>query len=704
MRSEDTSVLEGQLEEVKVTDLTEIGKKYRDILAMGDKPGEKRDGDKIERRSSEDEIPQFLRFSVHISPQSVVSSVSQSNDVHLSVSVPSIHYTHSVNLVREVEMFVSEFQQLSRAVMESFSSAAVGVAKGIVNEKSQFAEQLSTSLGPRAIHSSMFHSVGVPPEIETTDAPLDSAPRDHLYLDILVQSPVITLPSSLHGDKCLVAYLGEISVKNSFGSGGITDSLSKSIAGNLQPEREILTVKIDRMSLHATQDVRSRELLVASGGRSSQGKWWKVLDETSVVVKIDRKVGGRVGEGEKIDSAGAGGSTENIANGEGTDFDIKSELWTIGETSDDRDGGGKGERQTPSVWVSETDPSVPADVVVTGEICDHLLISLPKEVFDQIRVTLKHGLYKPTSQKRKTQTEEGEASLSNHQAKRSNSVTSSQSSQGVPKSEQSVKATSDSPQTVAVNFSLPRLSLQLKHTIGSKEKDLVFISFEEFTANCHKSEPHTTSVEIALKSIIIEDLIQDKESEYRYILASSTKPFTGISPMRSAASSFGLQRLSISPSHLSHPLLPFSHLMSSTPRVAPSLDSASPLRSFTPHNFRGETGKTSLRPDPTGSVREQSTQLSRSETSFATPKTSLRHPSRIASSSQEVKISVSEPSFPDDSDECEMTGSTLRPEGSSHGSSLRGNTSGDVMGLLSIKAVSIDKEHPHFTKRFNSVS
>ena len=706
-RSEDTSVLEGQLEGVKVTDLTEIGKKYRDILAMGDKPGEKRDGDKIERRSSEDEIPQFLRFSVHISPQSVVSSVSQSNDVHLSVSVPSIHYTHSVNLVREVEMFVSDFQQLSRAVMESFSSAAVGVAKGIVNEKSQFAEQLSTSLGPRAIHSSMFHSVGVPPEIDTTDAPLDSTPRDHLYLDILVQSPVITLPSSLHGDKCLVAYLGEISVKNSFSSGGITDSLSKSIAGNLTPEREILTVKIDRMSLHATQDVRSRELLVASGGRSSQGKWWKVLDETSVVVKIDRKVGRGVGEGEKIDSAGAGGSTENIVNGEGTDFDIKSEPWTMGETSndrEDRDRGGERERQTPSVWVSEADPSIPADVVVTGEICDHLLISLPKEVFDQIRVTLKHGLYKPISRKRKTQTEEGEASLSNYQAKRSNSVTSSQSSQGIPKSEQSLKVPSDLSQTVAVSFSLPRLSLQLKHTIGSKEKDLVFISFEEFTANCHKSEPHTTSVEIALKSIIIEDLIQDKESEYRYILASSTKPFTGISPLRSAASSFGLQRLSISPSHLSHPLLPFSHLMSSTPRVAPSLDSASPLKSFTPHNDRSKTGKASLRPDPTGSVREQSTRLSRSETSFATPKTSLRHPSRISSSSQEVKISISEPSFPDDSDECEVTGSTLRPEGSSHGSSLHGNTNGDVMGLLSIKAVFIDKEHPHFAKRFNSVS
>ena len=224
-RSEDTSVLEGQLEGIKVTDLTEIGKKYKDILSMGNQPEQKAVGERIKRTGSEEAMPQFLRFSVHISPQSAISSLCRSNDVHLSISVPSIHYTHSVNLVREVEMFVSEFQEISRAVIESFSSATVGVAKGIVNEKSQFAKQLSTSLGPRGMQSA-FHPTRIPPEIETVDAPLDSTPCDHLYLEILVQSPVITLPSSLHGDKCLVAYLGEISVQNSFGREGLTDSLS----------------------------------------------------------------------------------------------------------------------------------------------------------------------------------------------------------------------------------------------------------------------------------------------------------------------------------------------------------------------------------------------------------------------------------------------------------------------------------------------
>ena len=691
-RSEDTSLLEGRLEGITVGDLTKIGRKYRDILTMGERPQERMEEEEKRRSDSSDDVPQFLRFSVHISPQSVPACAPLSSDVNVSVSVPSIHYTHSVNLVREVETFVSEFQELSRAVIESFSSAAVGVAKGLVNEKSQFAEQLSTSLGPRSMHPSLFHSMGTAPAIETVDVPQDFTPLNHLYVDILVQSPVITLPSCLHDDKCLVAYLGEISVKNSFSHQNLTDSLLTSMVGPLITERETLVIKIDRMSLHATHDAKSRELLVASGGRSSLGRWWKVLEETSIVARINRRVGGR--------ERGGFDDETREAEGEEIDFEIGPELERRrGEDSREQE---KGERHTPMVWVSGAESAPSADVVVTGEICDPLLVFLPKDVFDQIRITLKHGLYKKPSRKRKRQVRDGGPSLSSHHPSRIlNSAASSLSSR--PKSEQSLKSEAEShqPQTVAFSFSLPRLSLQLKHTIDSKEKDLVYISFEEFRANCSKSEPLLTSVDLALKSIVIEDLIQEKESAYRYILASSTQPFTGISPLRSA-SAVGLQRLSLSPSHLTHPLLPLSHLMSSTPRVAPSVTTDSPLRSFSPHNNRDETSQTRVRPDTTGGVEHEQTRLSSSETGFMTPKTSFKRPLMTRGpAGQAVKMTVSESSFADASNECEETGSTLKDSGGSHGNNCLG---GDAAGLLSMKAMFVDKGHPQFSNKFDSVS
>ena len=736
-RSDAISLLEGQLERVTARDLTEAGRRYRDILTMGDRPTEMRETEREmrERGSSEREMretessereggraqqslhdsSQSLSFSVHISPRS--HSLPQSNNVHVTVFVPAIHYTHSVNLVHEMEKFVSEFQTISRAVMESFSSAAVGVAKGLVNEKTQFAETLSTSLGPRSMHLSTFRSTSLgahsmqlstfhPTEgldIETTDGPLEWAPHDHLYVDILVQSPVITLPSSLHGDKCLVAYLGEISVKNEFGHGNLTDSLSTSMEA-LLCEREILTIRIDRMSLHATHDVGSRQLLVARGGRGSEGRWWKVLDETSVVVKVDRRIGGG-SEGEKEVRP----KKEEIRSE--TEFELNSDPLSERDTL-------FSEQATPQVAIGNPQTAVGSlpDVVVMGEICHPLLITLPKEVFDQIRVTLKHGIYRPTTsggRRRRKQAKENEkvSSLSNSQyGVSSQSVTSSQSSQGVAnEASQGSRGRDESPQSVTVNFSLPRLSLQLKHTIDTREKDLVYVSFEEFTAECVRSEQHITSLELALKSIIIEDLIQEKESEYRYILASSVKPFTGISPLRSG-SSLGLQRISISPSQLSHPLLfPLSHLMSSTPRVAPPLATDSPLRSFTPHNDRGEeTSQTGLRHQHPGqhhsSLSYPETGLTTPKTGLTTPKTGLRVPT-VATSDRMREKEANVSFVINDDEECEITGSTLREDSGGHrGDGFHGNLSGNGEGLLSIKATFVDKRHREFSRKYNSVS
>ena len=738
----------------------------------------RRDGEG-ERRDS-DMVTQFLRFSVHITPHppTLPSLPHSSNDVHLSLSVPSIHYTHSVNLVREMERFVSEFQELSRAVMTSFSSAAVGVAKGLVNEKSRFAETLSTSLGPRSIHPTPFHPAGGP-EIRPTDDPLEVAPRDHLYVEVLVQSPVITLPSSLHGEKCLVAYLGEISVMNEFTSENMADSLSVSL------ERETVTIRIDQMSLHATHDSRSRELLVSSGGRRSEGKWWKVLDETSIVAKIDRRIGGEAERGHvrvegeeedeeeegeevkrsKVDgvakrSGRIGGEGERGHVGEDdrervtkgnrvhfeeelakrkrgkreeigrVDFEdevaakrsrveceTESEMEEEGMSEEDEERE-REEGATPTVHVSgqiETETESTADVVVSGEICDPLLISLPKEVFDQIRVTLKRGLYKPISRKRRRQGVVGAKSAPSLMVDSSNSATSSQSSQGVLKSgrHHRSKGRVDATRTVAVSFSLPQLSLQLKHTIDAKEKDLVYVSFEEFSAKSVKTERHMTSVELALKSIVIEDLLQEKESVYRHILASSTRPFTGISPLRSG-SAIGLQRLTISPSHisqLSHPLLPFSHLMPSTPRVAPPPTTDSPLRSFTPHDERGKPRQTGLRPERPRSVGLQHPRPSKSETGFTTPKTGLPRPSSLTTAGESSTSGGgvhSELGYYDDSEEdCEVTGSTSREgEGSHHGNDHHGNLSSSDAGggLLSIKAMFVDKAHPQFASKYNSVS
>lgn len=701
--SNDTS-LEGSLTGIEIEDLTPIGKKYRDILTMGSRGGGregrteegKREGTKNERGTEgarrksdmsggglcDNDQLQHLHFSVHISPQVTGWSPSSANDVHVTVFVPSILYTHSVNLVYELEMFVAEFQQLSRAVMESFSSAAVGMAKGLVKEKSQFAEQLSTSLGPRSTKFFSIHSPGGP-EIEATDAPLTFSTRDRLYLNICIQSPVITLPSSPHHDKCLVAYLGEITVENEFISNDLTDSLSTSVI-DLPPEKERLTLKINNMSLHATHDTKSRALLVANEGSDilgSSGKWWKVLQETSVIVQIERRLGGTMenGEGQTFTGVKCGEDPPTI------------------EVSGVKDDGVDGTE------LSDSSAAAAADVTVTGRICDPLLVRLPKEVFDQIRVTLKHSIHRNVPKRRK-----GDGSSLTEKLKHSRTVEN-------PKSEFSLKSetcaeTTDRLPSISASFSLPRLSLELKHTIGSKERNLVYISFDEFIVQCRKSDPHVTSIELALRSIVIEDLLQEKESEYRYLLASSSKPLRGPSRAPSTSPPLSLQGLSLSPAHLSpltRPLLTLSHLMSSTPRVPLVTDS--PLRSFTPQHNTG-TSHTSSNPELTGDKHDHSFSHAHTETSFTTPKTSFKKQyaskvsglasHRIRAISPETSSTSQKTCF---KDEREEAGSTLLEDAGCHSNSNHSNLS-DVAGLLSIKAMFVHKDCPEFESRYNSVS
>ena len=536
--------INGKLEGIQVTDITPSGRNYPDIVSMGlQSDGVLKPETSVAESVhglafSTDQRPKCLSFSIHRSPRSFPSvTANQSYDVHLSAFVPSIHYTHSVNFVYEIEMFVSEFQLY---LTNSFKSAAVGVAKGFVREKSQLAEGLgklstsfgSTSFSRTSMHQSSFLSERI--EADETDTGLPFHSGDRLYFDISVQTPVIVLPSSIHSEECLVSHLGEISVKNEF----VQRSEMSPTEGTLpltsfvvSPEIDRMVLRISNMSLHAARDKASREWLVSKHKDVSippSDKWFKVLKETTLMVQIDRCLG------------------DQRCN-------ISSESTKLAEDLEATDNH---------------------DVVISGKICEPLLIRLSKEVFDQVKSTLKHGLRRKTRPRTFTEQRmkmEGvQKSGSFNRTVRFSSIVQTHSGEAL-----------ESLPNIFASFSLPKLSLELKHTIDGRERNLVYISLDDFSIQCSVSEPHAASIDLTLKSIVIEDLLQPENSEYRYLLASSSKPLPFLSPVPSP--SVSLRRLAKPKglgSSITRHLLPMTHLMS-TPRTHPT--SKSPLRSFSPY-------------------------------------------------------------------------------------------------------------------------
>ena len=302
--------INGRLEAIQVTDITPSGKKYPNIVSMGLQNGGilKPDNSVAEGvpRLDVGKEPQCLSFSVHRSPQSFSpATANQSYDIHLSGFVPSIHYTHFVNFVYETERFVSEFHLY---LTNTLTSAAIGVAKGLVRDKSQLAEglgKLSTSFGPALASKQSVNQSSVlsdRTELEETDVGLPFWSRDRLYFDISIQTPVIVLPSSLHSDECLVAHLGEISIKNEFVRQSEKLSSNEEEGTSLSSsavysEIDRMVLKISNMSLHAAGDKASREWLVTeykNGGPSPSDKWSRVLKEATLMVQIDRRLGNQI--------------------------------------------------------------------------------------------------------------------------------------------------------------------------------------------------------------------------------------------------------------------------------------------------------------------------------------------------------------------------------------------------------------------------
>jgi len=510
-------LIKGNLDGVCVTDLTLTGKKYSNIISMGTK---------FDKTQETDE--NILSFSISRSYRSKNLLLSELySDVHLKVFVPSIIYTHSVNFVQEMEIFISEFRSYSKIVTESFKTAAVGVAKGLVSKESQLARGLTK------LHMSFGQSLMKPhqsfnsddfSDYDETDLPTTpTKTKDQIYFDFSINSPVIILPSSLKKEECLVAHLGQIAINNSY---MYVDSNNSDVQETVIDR---VCVEISRVSLHATKDLKSRTDLLSCSQEhsilSQNPKCFKVLRETTAKLQVDRKLGG-------LDS--------------------------------------------------ET------EIIINGEICNPLLVKLPKEVFDQIQKTLKHGLRRKLSKSHSHSTDSTGGNQSNVD--------------GSP-----IESNGDPLPNITASFSLPKLSLELKHTLEGKEKNLVYVSFDGFSAYVKKREPYVMACDLSLKSIIIEDLLEPEHSEYRYILASSIQPLPMMSPMNTPSKSLGTLSMSASYNSLSRNFFPLSQLMS-TPKP-PMKTLPSSLKSFDPHSVdtagpgglsEGQEGSTTLTDEPSG--------------------------------------------------------------------------------------------------------
>ena len=489
--------ISGYIEGSKVTDLTVIGRKFSNILSLGT-CREGQDHDMITTMMTSYDSLKKLSDCVSFSITKTQRNCDNF-DIKISAHVPSILYTHSTNFIQEMEIFTQKFLEYFDDIKDSMRSAAIDVAKGLVSEKSQIADGLN-KLSSTFVGSSL-HSIPKE-EDETSNFGIDC-----VHLDVLIKSPVVVIPNNLSSEDTLIAHLGEISVKNEFLNMSDQTIEQEMLHGFVLSSDKIekVTLHVSNMTLHSSQDPASRDWLVSELQDDTpivSGQWRQIIKKTSFVFKLERALG-----------------KSNVSNrSHSSDMSSDEEI----------------------------------DVKIGCFFPSPVHVTLPNQVFTQIKSTLKNGIYKPVV------------------------IADSKASSNIAAAHHSVKekkltsfAEEKLPKIFA-SFSLPRLSFEIKHLIGHEEKQIVFISLDDFFARCYKVSPFYTCFELALKHFIIEDLLQTDET-YRYILSSTYKPLPFKSPVATPSSTI----LGISPRQL----LPLTKLISSP---KPPQNLYSPLASFDP--------------------------------------------------------------------------------------------------------------------------
>ena len=533
----------GQLCSVCVKDLTNVGQKYPLIFSSG--LGSTSAASTITDGQNNKEPEVALSFTIS---QYFTGSCSE---YHIDVLVAAMCYTHSTNFVSEVELFISEFQHYMEAVKNSLRSAAVGVAKGMVSDKSRIAEglsKLSVSFGPTQ-SLRLQNEDDIDGDVAEQQG---SYAADKSYIKVNVRSPVIVLPRSSTSNECLVVHLGEISFikyEKSFSGAVENNDTLPSLYGCQANIIDRLKVTVSNISLHATKSADALSSVTQCRDVPNSRDSFKVLREVSVSLKID------------------------WCQAEPDNGLHEEEVVAPDETD---------------VFVDKDDAISYPELIVSATINEPVLMELSKEVFDQAKSTLKNILH--SRKKHSEATDVNKEGMTEH----SPTPTSPQAKKVRFQSHvvtHTLPTTAKPLPKISANFSLPKLTVELKETIEEKERDLVYISLDQFNVKMGQMKQYRTDFDLNLHSIIIEDLLQPKDSNYRYLFASSNKPLKPISPVTTPMSSLKIPSIFQPPSmmvkSLTNPLVSFSQYMSSPKPVRVKL---SPLRAFSPKADSKKTG------------------------------------------------------------------------------------------------------------------
>ncbi|MEJ1272417.1 vacuolar protein sorting 13D [Cricetulus griseus] len=412
----------------------------------------------------------------------------------LNLKMASLHYNHSAKFLKELTLSMDELEENFRSMLKS---AATKVTTVLATKTAEYSEMVSLFETPKktrepfVLEESEIYGFGLPsPRSDTVK----------LILNINIESPVVSIPRRPGSPELLVGHLGQIFIQNF-------------VAGDDESRSDRLQVEIKDIKLYSLNCTQL-------AGRDSAGpEVTRTFCPPSGSASATSQEEAHFTRHDFFESLHRGQAFHILNN---TTIQFKLEKIPI-------------ERESELTFSLSPDDLGTASIMkIEGKFVNPVQVVLAKHVYEQVLQTLDNLVYSEDLNKFAASAASspcpnsplpplsscGEPSVE----RKENGLFSHSSFSSTSQKSLSVKEAKAFTQ-IQANFCISELQVQLSGDLTLGAQGLVSLKFQDFEVEFSKDHPQTLSIQIALRSLLMEDLLEkNPDSKYKSLMVSRGAP------------------------------------------------------------------------------------------------------------------------------------------------------------------------------------
>lgn len=492
----------GSLGSMQLVDLTQEGGRSQFVVSIGN----------VEEDSSSGGVAFFA--GAGNSPSEALNFCLQERtqgECSLKLQMASLHYNHSAKFLKELSLSANEVEDNFRSMLKT---AATKVSTVLATKTAEYSGMVSLFETPSRRSRTQSQSNWTYPfedeeEVQEEEQTLDSF-MVKLTLNVSIESPVVSIPRKPGHPELLVGHLGSIKIQN-FVTG--QDS-----------EGEKLQVLVKDIRLYS---LNTSHLVLRKAPRSDSSAGSNMSPSHNGSVNQDEPQFTRHDFFESLNR----GKAFHILKDTTIQF-------TLEKVSVD-------EEETQFPFLTTDEPYQSTGLLrVEGKFVNPVQVFLAKPVYEQVLQTLDNlSLIEeqrgtpsqpptpppptPSSTKPHRFPDPQGGLFARDPPHISLSYSSLSSSLSTPKPLQAHSPPFQPPSftQVRATFRVAELQVQLSADLTQGSQGLVSLRFQDLEGDFTKDHPHSLSVQLTLRSLLMEDLLeQNPESKYKHLMVSRGAP------------------------------------------------------------------------------------------------------------------------------------------------------------------------------------